>query len=90
MVLVGAAAEEPPGVPVDAGHLADEVQVGMAVGKGPVHLVGQRLHGPLKGGQVLLLVGLEPALFVVEPDAPHEVHGGAGKALKHKEPSFSL
>ena len=88
MVLVGAAAEEPPGVPVDAGHLADEVQVGMAVGKGHVHLVGQRLHGPLK----VLSTGGAGRIFWTRTTNPFLSTGDgmaaafrAGNALKDME-----
>ena len=83
VVFVGPAAMEPPGVPVDAGHLADEPQVRPLLGEEVMELVRQSAHGLIELGEIGLLVGFKPAALIVEADAPHEVHGLVGKSGKH-------
>ena len=57
----------------------------MPVLEGVIDLLGQGLHGLIKVGQIFLFVGLKPGALIVEPDAPHKIDGGVGKALKHRE-----
>ena len=85
MILVGPSAVQAPGVPVDAGDFAAQPGDLMPVLEGVIDLLGQGLHGLIKVGQIFLFVGLKPGALIVEPDAPHKIDGGVGKALKHRE-----
>ena len=86
VILVGAAAEQPPGVPVDAGDVGLE----LLVREGGLHLF-QRLEGQGAEGLVqrvleFLLVLQEPGAVVVHGEAPDEIAGGLGKSVKHSSP----
>ena len=82
VILVGAPAVEPPGVPVNAGYLQDQRLVGKRLVHRLIDLFAQLLDGSQEGIDVLVLVRHKPAPLIVEADAPHEVHRLRGKALK--------
>ena len=73
---------EPPGVPVDAGHLQQKRLVGILFVHGVVDLLAQRPGGRQHMGLIVLLVRQKPAALVVEPDAPEEIQRGGGIAFK--------
>lgn len=60
VVLVGAAAVEPPCIPVDAGDMKVQLLLGIGGGHGGMDLAAQLLEGSDDQIQILLLVGLEP------------------------------
>ena len=75
MVLVGAAPEEPPGIPVDARDVHVPLKIGDAPGKQGEGVRREGLEGGVDLVLKFLLVGEEPGAFVVEGELPEE---GAG------------
>ncbi|CAN4034314.1 SMI1/KNR4 family protein, partial [Dysosmobacter welbionis] len=68
-LLIRPPAVEPPDVPVDPGHLADEPQIRPLGGDVVIELVPQLPHGLIKVRQINLLVSFKPSPLVVEADA---------------------
>ena len=83
VVLVGSLAVEPPGVPVNAADLQDQRLMGQRCRQTVVHGLAQLTGGGQQVLLVIVLMGQEPAAFVVEADAPHEIHGLLAVSLKH-------
>ena len=75
VVFVGSPAEQPPGVPVDAGDLQVELAFGKAFQQLVLHVGPQFLHGLIQVFEIVRLVGFKPGFFIVEPDAPEKLNG---------------
>ena len=88
VVLVGPAAEEPPGVPVDAGDVYPSLKVREAGGEARIGVGGQGLEGGVHLVLKFLLVGEKPGPLVVEGELPEERAGFFGEALKHGKTVF--
>ena len=84
VVLVGSPAEEPPCVPVDAGDVALNVQLGKALLQQRAGLFGQVLEGLVQAALKLLFMFEKPGALVVKAQLPQKFPGLLGKALKHR------
>ena len=90
VVLEGAPAEQPAGVPPDPGDMHLEVLLREAGLKDIQRLHGQRPEGPVQMGLVFIPVGIEPLPVVVHGQAPQEVPCGLGKAMEHRQHLFLM
>ena len=82
MILVRPLPVQPPGVPVDTGHLQQERFLRVLLVQRLIYLLPQLPGGPQQMRLIVLLVGHEPAPLVVEPYAPQKVQRLLGVSLK--------
>ena len=84
MILVGAAAEQPPCIPVDPGN----VKVEGFLRKTQAHPCGnglrQRVEGRMKNPLIGLFVFLKPGTFIMKAQFPEEIRGFPCEALKDR------
>ena len=74
---------EPSGIPVNAGHLANQAVIRPLLPHKLIQFFSQLPHGLVERFQIGFLMGFKPAPLIVEADAPHKIHSFLCKSGEH-------